>query len=104
MSDMEADIDATSPNTQDRALALAGALDSTARISVHAGHGIKPGMLIAFSNDAGGPRMVTSVTATTVVVRNLTSRERFMAWMADQWRRVVRLWWRAWDAVADRWE
>ena len=46
--------------------------------------------------------MVTSVTATTVVIRNLTRRERLTAWLREVRYRAVRLWWRAWDAVADR--
>lgn len=83
-------------------LALAGALDSTARITVPIGHGLKPGMTVKFSQDIGGPRMVTSVTATTVVIRNLTRRERLTAWLREVRYRAVRLWWRAWDAVGDR--
>jgi len=102
VSDMDADIDATNPNTQDRALTLAGALDSTARILVPIGHGLKPGMTLTFSQDIGGPRMVTSVTATTIVIRNLTRRERLAAWLREVRYRAVRLWWRAWDAVAGR--
>jgi hypothetical protein len=32
----------------------------------------------------------------------MTRRERWAFQMRKAWRRVVRLWWRAWDAVADR--
>lgn len=44
----------------------------------------------------------TSVTATTVVIRNLTRRERLTAWLREVRYRVVRLWWRACDAVGSR--
>lgn len=100
MIDMDADFDATNPQTRERVLALAIALDCSARIAVPIGHGLKPGMAVTFSH--GGPHIITSVTATTCVVRAMTRRERWTCWLHEAWRRAVRLWWRAWDAVADR--
>jgi hypothetical protein len=93
MIDMDAYIDATNPRTQRLVLALAKSMDCSARITVPMGHGLKPGMSVTFSH-GGGPHLITSVTATTCVVRAMTRREA--------WRRAVRLWWRAWDAMAER--
>lgn len=100
MIDMDADFDATNPQTRERVLALAIALDCSARIAVPIGHGLKPGMAVTFSH--GGPHIITSVTATTCVVRAMTRRERWTCWLHEAWRRAVRLWWRACDAVGSR--
>lgn len=73
------------------------------RITTLIGHGLKPGMAATFSHGATTVAgIITSVTATTCVIRAMTRRERWTYRMHEAWRRAVRLWWRAWDAVADR--
>lgn len=101
MIDMDADFDATNPRTRRLVLALAKSMDCYARITVPMGHGLKPGLAVTFSH-GGGPHLITSVTATTCVVRAMTRRERWACWLHEAWRRAVRLWWRACDAVGSR--
>lgn len=77
--------------------------DDAVRITTLIGHGLKPGMAVTFSHGATNVAgIITSVTATTCVIRAMTRRERWALRTNDAWRRVVRLWWRAWDAVGDR--
>ena len=99
---MEADFDATNPQTRGLVLALAESMRCSARIHVGEGHGLKPGMLVTIYGVPCGPRTITSVTATTCVVRASTLYERKKCQMRNAWRLAVRLWWRAWDAVAER--
>jgi ABC-type uncharacterized transport system permease subunit len=77
--------------------------DDAVRITTLIGHGLKPGMAVTFSHGATAVAgIITSVTATTCVIRAMTRRERVMLWLSKVRYRAVRLWWRAWDAVADR--